>query len=195
MSLRHAVLAALRQGEASGYELAKRFDVAVADFWSATPQQLYRDLERLERDGLVEARLVEQTRRPNKRVFTLTEAGREELRSYTRQAARPPAMRDEFLVKLAAMDPEDPGALIAAAESRLTRSREKLARYDQMRDRMLAGRDEEAFLRDSDYVGPYLTLIAGRSYEEMNIRWAETVLKTLTARTESATTVAEPAAG
>src|SRR5215210_2134753 len=85
MSLRHAVLAALLEGEASGYELAKRFDVSVADFWSATPQQLYRDLERLELDGLVEARVVEQQRRPNKRVFTLTGAGRDELRAFTRE--------------------------------------------------------------------------------------------------------------
>ena len=45
MALRHAVLAALLEGEASGYQLAKRFDVSVANFWSATPQQLYRELD------------------------------------------------------------------------------------------------------------------------------------------------------
>ena len=53
MALRHAVLAALLEGEASGYQLAKRFDVSVANFWSATPQQLYRELDRLEAEGLV----------------------------------------------------------------------------------------------------------------------------------------------
>ena len=36
MALRHALLAALLEGEASGYQLAKRFDVAVANFWSST---------------------------------------------------------------------------------------------------------------------------------------------------------------
>jgi DNA-binding PadR family transcriptional regulator len=40
MALRHAVLAALLEGEVSGYQLAKRFDVSVANFWSASPQQL-----------------------------------------------------------------------------------------------------------------------------------------------------------
>jgi len=53
MALRHAVLAALLEGEASGYQLAKRFDVSVANFWSATPQQLYRELERLEQERLL----------------------------------------------------------------------------------------------------------------------------------------------
>src|SRR3954451_10443564 len=98
MALRHAVLAALLEGEASGYQLSKRFDVSVANFWSATPQQLYRELERLEADGLVQPRLAEQRRRPNKRVVTLTDAGREELHDFTAQPARPAALRDDLAV-------------------------------------------------------------------------------------------------
>src|ERR1043165_4880357 len=103
MALRHALLAALLEGEASGYQLAKRFDVSVANFWSATPQQLYRELDRLESDGLVQARLVRQRRRPDKRVFTLTDAGRENLHRFTAAPPRPPAMRDELGVKLQAV--------------------------------------------------------------------------------------------
>ncbi|MBM2623518.1 PadR family transcriptional regulator [Actinoplanes sp. LDG1-06] len=187
MSLRHALLAALSQGEASGYELAKRFDVAVADYWTATPQQLYRDLERLEQDGLVEARVVEQTRRPNKRVFTMTDAGLAELRAFGERPSKPPAMRDEFLVKVQASDRTgDPAAILEAARAREARSREKLARYDQLRDRLLEGRSEEDYLRDSDEVGPYLTLMAGRMYEQLNIDWTATVIATITHRQEPA---------
>jgi DNA-binding PadR family transcriptional regulator len=182
MSLRHAVLAALLQGEASGYELAKRFDVAVADYWSATPQQLYRDLERLERDGLVEARVVEQQRRPNKRVFTLTAAGRDELRSFTREPARPAAIRDEFLVKLQSLDAGEPAEIIGAVRARLARAEDKLARYDRLRDKLLAGRSEDDFLRDSERIGPYLTLMAGRMYEQQNIAWSIRVLEVLNRR-------------
>jgi DNA-binding PadR family transcriptional regulator len=182
VSLRHALLAALAQGEASGYELAKRFDVGVANFWSATPQQLYRDLERLEQDGLISARVVEQSKRPNKRVFTVTPEGQEELRAFGRRPAKPPAMRDEFLVKLQAVDPDDPAAMITAATERLAWSRGKLAGYDKLRERMLAGRDEDEYLRAGEQIGPYLTLMAGRLYEQMNIRWATTVLETLTNR-------------
>ena len=64
MSLRDAVLAALLEGESSGYDLAKGFDASVANFWMATPQQLYRELERLAEQGLIEARIVDQERRP-----------------------------------------------------------------------------------------------------------------------------------
>ena len=179
MSLRHAVLAALLEGEASGYELAKRFDLSVANFWSATPQQLYRDLERLEADGLVEARVVEQQRRPNKRVVTLTEAGRAELHAFTAEPARPPAMRDDLLVKLQALDVGDADAVRKSLAERLTRSQDKLSAYDRLRDVFLAGRSEDEFLASASRIGPYLTLLGGRAYEQANIRWTTTVLEIL----------------
>jgi DNA-binding PadR family transcriptional regulator len=163
MSLRHAVLAALLEGDASGYQLAKRFDVSVANFWSATPQQLYRELEQLEGAGLVAGRVVEQRRRPNKRVFTLTPAGRDELRAFTARPARPTAMRDDLLVKLQAVD----------------------AGYDRLRDDLLDGRDEAEYLREAGRVGPYLTLMGGRRYEQENIRWSAEVLAVLERRAET----------
>ena len=89
MALRDAVLAALLEGEASGYDLAKRFDRSVANFWTATPQQLYRELDRLAADGLIEARVVPQERRPTKRLYTLTTAGHDAIRVFTCQQPRP----------------------------------------------------------------------------------------------------------
>lgn len=182
MALRHAVLAALLEGEASGYELAKRFDVSAANYWSATPQQLYRELDRLERDGLLDARVVEQQRRPNKRVFTLNEAGRAELRDFTGEPARPTAIRDDLLVKLQAVDAGDLDAVAATLSARLDEARGKLALYDSLRERMLAGRSEADYLRDAERVGPYLTLMRGRSFEEGNLRWGEAVLAILAQR-------------
>jgi DNA-binding PadR family transcriptional regulator len=182
MALRHAVLAALLEGEASGYQLAKRFDVSVANFWSATPQQLYRELEQLEHAGLLSGRVVEQRRRPNKRVFTLTEAGREELHAFTAEPARPTAMRDDLLVKLQAVDAGDQEAVREALSVRLERSRGKLALYDRLRADLLDGREEADYLREAERVGPYLTLMAGRVYEQENIRWSQAVLEILEQR-------------
>jgi DNA-binding PadR family transcriptional regulator len=183
MALRHAVLAALLEGEASGYELSKRFDVSVANFWTATPQQLYRELERLEEERLIEARVVEQERRPNKRVWRVTDDGDAELYSFTQAPARPPAVRDDLLVKLQAIDAGDAEAVLAALEERLTQARGKLALYDRIRARLLGGLGEEEFLASSDRIGPYLTLMGGRMYEQQNIRWCRRVLDVLAART------------
>ncbi len=91
MALRHAVLAALLDGEYSGYELAKSFDIGVANFWHASPQQLYTELARLEKEGLVEGRQVVQETRPNKRLFRVTGAGRDELEPSRPPPASPPS--------------------------------------------------------------------------------------------------------
>ncbi|MDQ0579192.1 DNA-binding PadR family transcriptional regulator [Streptomyces rishiriensis] len=184
MSLKYAVLAALLEGEASGYELSKVFDVSLANFWPATPQQLYRELERLAQDGLIEARVVQQERRPNKRMFTLTEAGRADLDAFAATPPRrPTVIRDELLIRIQAMDGVDPEATRALVEERLTWSRAKLDRYRRVRDRLLDGRTEEAYLTGADRIGPYLTLLAGIAFEETNQAWCERALLLMRRRT------------
>jgi len=183
MALRHAVLAALLEGEASGYQLSKRFDVSVANFWSATPQQLYRELERLGEEGLAQARVVEQQRRPNKRVFRLTPAGRAELREFTKRPARPMAMRDDLLVQVQAVDASDPEAVMAAISERLEHARGKLQLYERLRQQLLGGQSESRYLAESERIGPYLTLMGGRIFEEQTLRWGERVLAILARRT------------
>jgi DNA-binding PadR family transcriptional regulator len=182
MALRHALLATLLEGEASGYDLSKAFDASVANFWMATPQQLYRELDAMQTQGLVTARVVEQDRRPNKRLYRLTDAGLAALREFTAHPAKPTAIRDELLVKVQAADIGDSPAVRAEIAHRLELSRTKLARYDRMRARMLAGRTEEEYFAEIDRVGPYLTLMRGRAFEKENIRWAERALEVLEKR-------------
>ncbi|MER5217349.1 PadR family transcriptional regulator [Streptomyces sp. NPDC002838] len=183
MSLKYADLAALLEGEASGYELSKVFDVSLANFWPATPQQLYRELERLAQDGLVHARVVRQERRPNKRMFTLTEAGHRELGAFAvAPTRRPTALRDELMIKIQAMDGADPEATRALVEERMAWASGKLARYERVRERLLDGRTEEEYLRDADRIGPYLTLMGGIALETENLCWCERVLTVLTQR-------------
>ncbi|MFC9593571.1 PadR family transcriptional regulator [Streptomyces sp. NPDC056944] len=182
MSLKHAVLAALLEGEASGYDLAKIFDVSVANFWAATPQQLYRELERLAEAGLITARVVEQERRPNKRMFSLTEPGRQDLVAYTSAPPRPSAVRDELLVQVQACDEGDTEAVRGFVAQRMETARAKLARYDRLRAWMLDGRDEDTYLGEADRIGPYLTLMRGRFFEEENLRWGERALAVLDRR-------------
>ena len=186
MALRNAVMAALLEGEASGYDLAKGFEASVANFWMATPQQLYRELERMEGEGLVSARVVQQERRPNKRLFSLTEAGREVLRAFVAEGpAKPLAIRDELMVRVQCVDigdADDIEAVRAAVAERVERATVKLARYQRMRDRMLAGRSEDEYLATAERVGPYLTLQGGMALERANLQWGETVLKRLEQR-------------
>ena len=182
VALRDAVLAALLDGESSGYDLAKGFDASVANFWMATPQQLYRELDRLAEDGLIQARVVQQDRRPNKRMYSLTEAGRAVLREFTATPPKPSMLRDDLLVKVTAVDAGDAGAVRDLVAEFGQRAAAKLARYERGRTVLLNGRTEERYLNEAERVGPYLTLLRGIAFEQENIRWAEHALTAIERR-------------
>lgn len=186
MALRDAVLAALLDGEASGYDLAKGFDASVANFWMATPQQLYRELDRMSAEGLIEARLVEQDRRPNKRLYSLTDAGRKALLEFTEVPPKPGAIREDLLVQIQAVDSGNIEAVRTALAERLQWATAKLARYRRGQDHLLAGRTEDAYLAEADRIGPYLTLLRGIRFEEENIEWARRALDVIEQRLAAA---------
>ena len=182
MALRHAILAALLDGERSGYDLAKVFDASLANFSMATPQQLYRELDQMETAGLIDTRTVVQQRRPNKRVHSVTDAGRAALSAFIAEPAKPTVIRDDVLVKVQGMDGADEAAARSAVADGLEWSSAKLARYEALRAAMLAGRSEHAYLQEADRVGPYLTLMRGIAFEQENIRWAEFALAVIDRR-------------
>jgi DNA-binding PadR family transcriptional regulator len=179
VALQNAVLTALLDGEASGYDLAKAFNASVANFWTATAQQLYRELERMEAEGLIRSRLIRQDSRPNKRLFALTDAGRDALHRFTAEPAKPTAIRDELLVKVQAVEAGDIAAVKEAVADLLERAGAKLALYERRRAHLLDGRTEADYLAHADRVGPYLTLLRGIQFEKENVRWAKRVLAVL----------------
>jgi DNA-binding PadR family transcriptional regulator len=182
MALRHAVLASLLDGDASGYDLKKRMDISVGNFWHATASQIYAELSRLEGEGLIDATEVPQRRRPNKRTFALTDAGRAALAGYTRAPAAPTAIKDELLVKIQAADAGDLRAVAGAIDERRGHAEIRHAVFDSLLREFLRGRDEAAFLRDARRIGPYLNLRRARDFERENIAWYEWATAALRAR-------------
>src|SRR2546423_4737871 len=95
-----AVMALLSFAAMSGYELARAADRSISRFWPISKPQVYAELQRLERLGLVEATNVVQDKLPDKRVFRLTGAGERALDDWLadeRLEASP--FRVPFLVK------------------------------------------------------------------------------------------------
>ncbi len=82
MSLEHAILGFLNYRPYSGYDLKKIFDTSVSHFWPADQSQIYRTLSRLADKGLAEMEIVEQIDRPNRKEYSITPAGQEELRNW-----------------------------------------------------------------------------------------------------------------
>jgi DNA-binding PadR family transcriptional regulator len=186
MSLRHALLTALLDGEASGYELARRFDLSVASYWHALPAQLYPELHRLEADGLVDATEVPQARRPTKRLFAINDAGRAELRRWVAEPSRPLSLKDELMIRVRSGADTDPESIVEALHARRELSAAKLDGYLAAREAMLRGRTEAQFLRTARRVGPYLTVNAGIALERDQQAWIDESIAALGARTVGA---------
>ena len=182
MALRNALLAALADRESSGYDLAKKFRSSVANFWTATPQQLYRELEKMEAEGLLSARLVKQDKRPDKRLFSVTDAGRAALLDFSRRSPRPTTVRDELLIQVEALAHGDVASVRASILSHRAASRSRLEGYEQRLAEILGDRTDEEFLATGNRLGPYLTLQRGISFERENLAWAELALGALARR-------------
>jgi DNA-binding PadR family transcriptional regulator len=185
MALRHAVLAALLDGEHSGYQLAKVFDTAVANFWHAVPQQLYAELTKLEEAGLIAGRLVIQHDRPNKRVYTVTEAGTAELERFASVASKPSFIRDDLLVKVQAVDHIDPAPVIAELEERAVQAAAKAGIFEQLLLFLRQDVDEDTFLREGRRIGPYLTCLRGVLFEHEHRDWCRNTAKLLRSRLDT----------
>lgn len=82
MSLREGLLGLLDYMDMTGYDLMKAFDDSLSFFWKAQASQIYRELNHMEGQGLLSSRIEIQTDKPNKRIYSITEAGRERLREW-----------------------------------------------------------------------------------------------------------------
>ena len=77
--LKYALLGALNYQPLSGYDLKQFTDRSIANFWHAELSQIYLTLKALEKEELITSSPVPQAARPDRRVYTITPAGRQAL--------------------------------------------------------------------------------------------------------------------
>ena len=99
MSIKHGLLALLREGPKYGYQLRGEFEAATGATWPLNIGQVYTTLTRLERDELVHAASTEGDGRS---MYEITDAGRAELAKwFDTPVTRESRPRDELAIKLA----------------------------------------------------------------------------------------------
>jgi DNA-binding PadR family transcriptional regulator len=99
--VRLALLVLLCKGPAHGYELKQALEQLMGAAYSQPNiGQIYVTLSRLENAGLIQGEEVAQSSRPNKRIYELTDAGREAVADWFEEPAES-KVRDDFFMKLA----------------------------------------------------------------------------------------------
>jgi DNA-binding PadR family transcriptional regulator len=167
MALEHAILVSLSEQPASGLELTRRFDRSLGFFWSATHQQIYRVLARMDADGWVRAKHVAQQGRPDKKVYAVSAAGRRELARWVGTPTPMEQFRSEVAVKLRGASYGERADVLAQMREHRADHAARLTHYEQ-----LAARDfsnpEELSERELDV---YLVLRGGIRLEQFWVEW------------------------
>ncbi|MGZ6804134.1 MAG: PadR family transcriptional regulator [Nocardioidaceae bacterium] len=152
MALEHAILVSLSERPASGLDLTRRFDASIGFFWSATHQQIYRVLARMEADGWVTSDLVAQTGRPAKKVYAVAGPGREELARWLAAPTPLESGRSDLAVKLRGASYGDRRAVLAEVADQRAEHATRLAHYERLATRDfpeppgLTGRELDVYL-------------------------------------------------
>ena len=81
MSLRH-ILLGLAERECSGYDVKKEFDTSLRNFWRAELSQIYPQLQKLEKDGLLTSEQADSDQGPQRILYHRTSAGEAELKQW-----------------------------------------------------------------------------------------------------------------
>ncbi|HEY3015021.1 MAG TPA: PadR family transcriptional regulator [Nocardioides sp.] len=167
MALEHAILVSLSERAASGLELTRRFDKSIGFFWSATHQQIYRVLGRMENDGWVRSTVVPQQGRPDKKVYDVTDAGRAELERWLAGPTGTDPLRSDLMVKFRAASYGDRAAMLDLAREKLHEHRGRHALYQQIEARDFPKVDG----LEGRELDMYLVLRGGLRMEEFWIDW------------------------
>ncbi|MCM3292685.1 PadR family transcriptional regulator [Paenibacillus sp. MER 180] len=104
MSLKFGILGFLSKWEATGYDLKKEFDDFMSIFWHSHLSQIYPELGRLEQEDYITSRMQPQTGKPDKKIYAITEKGKQELISWLLSPPETPKLKDSFLMQVFFMD-------------------------------------------------------------------------------------------
>ena len=157
----------------SGYDLGQLIRISVGHFWRESYGQIYPNLKRLAAEGLATAKTERQKGKPDRRIYSITGKGREQLAKWLAVEPQPEIPRNELLLKLffgAQVSPEIP---IAYLERMVEEERALLKQFRQA---------EQEIAGNKQYPdAPYWRMTArfGQLELEAHLRWAQETLAEL----------------
>ncbi|HLO29362.1 MAG TPA: PadR family transcriptional regulator [Anaerolineales bacterium] len=174
MPLSHAILGFLDYGPMSGYDLKKLFDQSVAHFWSATQSHIYKALENLESEGMVESRVIQQEGKPNRKQYKITNAGRTELRRWVSTPLPVESNRAAWLIQVFFAHNLTNEEIANLFEKRIERLRTSLSECQMAQNNIDKNYQKVGIKRLRNLW--QLTLDYGVDYYENEIDWLEKTL-------------------
>lgn len=170
---RYAILGILSIQSGTGYDIKKYCDTVIANFWNENFGHIYPVLNQLLKEDLIKE---ESSPSPRKKVYSITEIGRNEFMNWLMEPAEYQPIRSEFLLKLTFSSNLAKDNILNMLTDYKQMHQEKLIKYRKIQDSLKAGISEitperELFL--------YAPLRYGILSTEAVIVWCDEILAAL----------------
>ncbi|MBC8123625.1 MAG: PadR family transcriptional regulator, partial [Gemmatimonadaceae bacterium] len=175
---RYAILGLLSSSPMSGYDIKKKIEELVSNFWTESYGQIYPILKQLVAEGLATRSTEAQAGKPDRYIYTLTDLGHEELCRWLIEPTEPQVERIEVLIKLAFGSAISVADNIRHVEQFRKLHQQQLQKYEALAERF------KAYCRDNSDLSPNLPywLMApsyGMHVSQALISWCDETLTVL----------------
>ncbi len=169
---KYAVLGMLGYGPLSGYDIRQIYEQSLGHFWSESYGHIYPILKRLVYEGLATRAVESNPGRPDRHVYTITDAGRDEMRRWLAQSLEPQRERVEVLLKLFHGWEAGPEVMLEHVRAFRAENEELLARYAHY---------DEHLRDDPSPPAPYwrTTVSCGQHISAAYVAWCDETIATL----------------
>jgi len=175
MSLEYAILGFLQYKPISGYDMKKMLDASIRHFWSADQSQIYRTLNKLTNEGLIDMKLVIQDNKPNSKIYHITERGKEEFLNWLNSPMPMVEPRISWLIQVFFAAQLSDDAIINIFKQTATQIRNRINAYEKT--------NKMEFIVDNDGFAPRdlffieLTYDYGLMLHNSILEWIEKAIK------------------
>lgn len=170
-TLGYAILGLLARQPRTGYELARRMDLPVGWFWTASHSQIYPELARLHDDGLVSHEdIVGPGPRQTKR-YSATREGMRALRAWVASDLQPQPVRDLEVLRLWSVWTVAPDAALDLVRNARAEHSARLAVYQVELDSVTG--EPTAYVPSHPDFASRVTLEGGVRSRRLAIEWLD----------------------
>jgi PadR family transcriptional regulator, regulatory protein AphA len=178
-TLGYAILSALDRKPCSGYQLVDYLEV----LWPAKHSQIYPLLTKMEQKGLLVYKYVEQIGRPGKKVFSITDTGKETLDKWVVESPTDPIIRDEFLIKMYSVWLTDEDNAKKLVQDRISILEQKVTSREKKIVKMEKEQESKGLDNVSKDFGRYILYSRRNLLDKEEISWCNWVLNLVKKKT------------
>ena len=171
----YGILGIINAHPSSGYDIMN----VLKPFREVKHSQIYRTLAKLEEENYVVSEVVEQSDKPNKKVYSITDKGKNKISDWFFQPSAPVAIRDEFVFKAFLIGLQDKREAMKIFEDRIKQLEESTIILKERLE--ILKEDCQDVLTDFRTLefGRYILLQQYLHQVYGNIRWAKWVIDLL----------------